>query len=302
MGAKTPPFRMKTPPFRMPLLLSLFTGAAALTAPTARTSRYVNELLNTVQSTDRGVKASAEQRQIVDGLVARLERSYEGTVAADSPEWLYRECEVAYVGQRSSRKANAAGGRFRGRVGRLLFRTTAMYQHVLYHSTGNLAINFIKFRLLGLLPGSVVLRGAVEPEADREALGARWNRTLSENTIRAAFRSPRVAFGPLTLDLGPTSEVRLDTTYLDDRIRVSRGGSSGTVFVFKACDAEDATAGDWKAVVARKPTPRSALAGGFGAAAATAAALRAWVPCAAFALLAAKLITSTGGIVVDRAS
>ena len=132
----------------------------------------IRDRLNTVQSTDRGVKASAEQRQIVDGLVARLERSYEGTVAADSPEWLYRECEVAYVGQRSSRKANAAGGRFRGRVGRLLFRTTAMYQHVLYHSTGNLAINFIKFRLLGLLPGSVVLRGAVEPEADREALGA----------------------------------------------------------------------------------------------------------------------------------
>ena len=119
MGAKTPPFRMS-------LLLSILASAAALTAPTARTSRYVNELLNTVQSTDRGVKASAEQRQIVDGLVARLERSYEGTVAADSPEWLYRECEVAYVGQRSSKKANAAGGRFRGRVGRLLFRTTAM--------------------------------------------------------------------------------------------------------------------------------------------------------------------------------
>ena len=304
-----------------------------------------------------------------ESLVARLERSYEGTVAADSPEWLYRECEVAYVGQRSSRKANAAGGRFRGRVGRLLFRTTAMYQHVLYHSTGNLAINFIKFRLLGLLPGSVVLRGAVEPEADREALGARWNRTLSENTIRAAFRSPRVAFGPLTLDLGPTSEVRLDTTYLDDRVlitarkttnrdrggalfcgmltsqglicdrklrlghteierrdrharafrprscrscyaqvRISRGGSSGTPFVFRACAADDKRKDAWKRVAEATPVSAKTAGVGVGALAAVAAGTAArigtknvaFAPAVVLALASAKLLTSTGGIVVTR--
>ena len=273
--------------------------ASALTAPTARGARYVDELLKTVDGTDRGVRATAETRSIVDGLVSRLERSYDG-VAAETPEWLYRECEVAYVGQRDSRNANAAGGKFRGRLGRVLFRTTAMYQHVLDEGGAACAVNFIKFRLLGLLPGSVVLRGRVEPETDLEALGKKWNRTLSRNTIRAAFQSPRVALGPVVFDVGPTSDVRLDTTYLDERIRVSRGGSSGTVFVFKACE-DDAAASQWKSVCSRERTTISAPKAGAvaGAASLAAAAAKKWIPAAALALVAAKLLTSTGGIVVD---
>ena len=91
-----------------------------------RESTYVDELLNTVATTDRGVKASPEKRKLVDGLVKRLERSYAGSDAAATPEWLYRETEVVYVGQRDSRRANAAGGKFRGRFGRLIFSTKAL--------------------------------------------------------------------------------------------------------------------------------------------------------------------------------
>ena len=54
----------------------------------------------------------------------------------------------------------------------------------------------------------------------------------------ASFDSPRISIGgpkvglPV-LRLGPTSEVQLDTTYLGPRLRISRGATSGTPFVFK---------------------------------------------------------------------
>ena len=155
--------------------------------------------------------------------IARLERSYKGTDASETPEWLYRDSEVVYVGQRSSKRANAAGGRFRGRIGRLLFRTTALYQHIQKDGESLRAVNANRFRFLGLLPGCAVLRGSAEKENDLEALSAKFDRTLSENTLRASFERPKIAFGPLVFEAGPSSVVRLDTTYLDDRVRPQRG-------------------------------------------------------------------------------
>mmetsp|Transcript_1349 Transcript_1349/g.4039 ORF Transcript_1349/g.4039 Transcript_1349/m.4039 type:complete len:328 (+) Transcript_1349:188-1171(+) len=303
--------------------LALFIAlqaAAALLAPRApasspprfsrttrlqgRESAYVDQLLEVVEPTDRGVKATPEKRAIVDGLIKRLERSYKGTDAAATPEWLFRETEVVYVGQRDSRRANAAGGKFRGRFGRLLFSTKALYQHVLKEGGREIAVNANRFRFLGLVPGCAVLRGTVAPEEDYEALGRKWNRTLSSNTLRASFERPRVTLGPLAFAVGPPSTVRLDTTYLDERVRISRGGSSGTPFVFKAC-AGDAGAALWRDVVAKKPVA-AAKAGVFVAAAAVLAAVPALkrppvalAPAGVLGLVALKLLTSTGGIVVE---
>jgi hypothetical protein len=186
--------------------------------PNARNAKYVDQLLDVVSKTDRGVRAKEGTRNIIDGLIARLERSYKGTDASETPEWLYRDSEVVYVGQRSSKRANAAGGRFRGRVGRLLFRTTALYQHIQKDGDSLRAVNANRFRFLGLLPGCAVLRGAAEKENDIEALSAKFDRSLSENTLRASFEQPKIAFGPLVFEAGPASVVRLDTTYLDDRV------------------------------------------------------------------------------------
>ena len=80
------------------------------------------------------------------------------------------------------------------------------------------AVNANRFRFLGLLPGCAVLRGSAEKENDLEALSAKFDRTLSENTLRASFERPKIAFGPLVFEAGPASVVRLDTTYLDDRV------------------------------------------------------------------------------------
>jgi len=130
---------------------------------------------------------------------------------------------VVYVGQRSSKRANAAGGRFRGRIGRLLFRTTALYQHIQKDGETLRAVNANRFRFLGLLPGCAVLRGSAEKENDLEALSAKFGRALSENTLRASFERPKIAFGPLVFEAGPSSVVRLDTTYLDDRVWILCG-------------------------------------------------------------------------------
>jgi hypothetical protein len=58
----------------------------------------------------------------------------------------------------------AAGGRFRGKVGRSLFRTAGLYQSVI---APDIVTNKIEFRLLGLIPGSVGLRGKVLPIGER---------------------------------------------------------------------------------------------------------------------------------------
>ena len=205
------------PPTQPRQRLTLAANVASA-KPNARNAKYVDQLLDVTAGTDRGVRAKEGTRNIIDGLIARLERSYKGTDASETPEWLYRDSEVVYVGQRSSKRANAAGGRFRGRIGRLLFRTTALYQHIQKDGESLRAVNANRFRFLGLLPGCAVLRGSAEKENDLEALSAKFDRTLSENTLRASFDRPKIAFGPLVFEAGPASVVRLDTTYLDDRV------------------------------------------------------------------------------------
>ncbi|CAN0581604.1 unnamed protein product, partial [Ectocarpus sp. 12 AP-2014] len=68
---------------------------------------------------------------------------------------------VAYVSSGSSQRGNPAGGRWRGRVGRTLFRqaTEEMFQHLLEPAT---AVNMVVFRAFGLLTGCVTLRGDFE--------------------------------------------------------------------------------------------------------------------------------------------
>ena len=125
---------------RRPYTMQLGEGSDAL------------NLLKEIQGTDRGIKADRAQRARIDSLICALESSWKGTNALDDPRWkgyLYRNCEVSYVGQSDSNKANAAGGRFRGRLGRLVFRTTALFQHILdctgmqVEGSAGLAVNVI---------------------------------------------------------------------------------------------------------------------------------------------------------------
>ena len=92
------------------------------------------------------------------------------------------------------------------------------------------------------------------------------------------------------------------------QVRISRGGSSGTPFVFRACAADDARKDAWKRVADATPVSAKS-AGAFCAVAALGAGTAAarvgtkkvaYAPAAVLLLAALKLVTSTGGIVVTR--
>ena len=92
------------------------------------------------------------------------------------------------------------------------------------------------------------------------------------------------------------------------QVRISRGGSSGTPFVFRVCAADDASKDAWRRVADAAPVSAKS-AGAFCAVAALGAGTAAarvgtrkvaFAPAAILLLAALKLVTSTGGIVVTR--
>ena len=94
---------------------------------------------------------------------------------------------------------------------------------------------------------------------------------------------------------------------IDAQVRISRGGSSGTPFVFRACSDTDTRKDAWKRVADAAPVSAKS-AGAFCAVAALAAGTAAarvgtkvaFAPAAVLLLAALKLLTSTGGLVVTR--
>ena len=138
-----------------------------------------DKLIALIEGTDRGISASDATRMEILGQIEELEEGWRGTdaFAATQSGYLLRNTEVAYVGQASSKAANAAGGKYRGRIGRFLFRTDALFQHVL---APDVAVNVIQFRLIGLIPGQAILKGAwaiAASDAERTALQRNGTRT-----------------------------------------------------------------------------------------------------------------------------
>jgi hypothetical protein len=134
------------------------------------------------------------------------------------------------------------------------------------------AINVIRLDLLfGLIPVWIVLRGdAVPLDQDlndndnddsndsnddydtRNKKKTKPNPTLlpglSSRAVRAYFDRPRIAFGKRwVFSFGPTSSVVLDAPYADSNIRIGKGGTSGTLFVFARVSEDDTEATEeWK--------------------------------------------------------
>ena len=133
-------------------------------------------------------------------------------------------------------------------------------QHILppvKESSIGQAINVIRLDLLGgLIPIWIMLRGDAVP------LTKDLNETLSKTpllpnltnrSVRAYFDRPRIAVGKFAFSLGPTSSVVIDTPYVDDRLRVGIGGTSGTKFVFKRVpDSDKEAIEEWKWLLNRK--------------------------------------------------
>jgi hypothetical protein len=161
-----------------------------------------------------------------------------------------------------------------------------------------MAVNLLCFKLFGVLPGAVVLAGPVAPvdpappqppAATAPEDGVAGVSAAGRNRVRACFGPPRVALGRLpALSVGPASAVLLDTTYLGPRLRVSRGGTSGTPFVFQRLVGPAAAAAAARSTPASRPPAAHAAA---AAAAAAWARAEAWRP----------LVARRAGVLTARA-
>ena len=57
-------------------------------------------------------------------------------------------------------------------------------------------------------------------------------KALDEKWVEVTFVAPRFELGSLKFAYGGESKVKLQTTYLDETVRIGRGGK-GSIFVFK---------------------------------------------------------------------
>ena len=194
-------------------------------------------------------------------------------------------------------KDNPVGGKWTR-----LWKVQRMLQHVLpsdsasssdMTSTSSVAqvVNAIRLDLLWRVIGIwVLLRGDAVPlkqdvarkkSEGKDTTPKKGNPpllpNLSDRTVRVYFDRPRiglrlfragggnnrkVAFERV-LSLGPTSSVVLDTPYVDNRIRIGRGGTSGSQFVFARVSDDDEEAKEgWRWVLdsaARKTLSKNQL-------------------------------------------
>lgn len=283
---------------------SLVTKAIVASKPPPTGPAPVDRLLELARPTDRGLDANETIRARIDNIIRSCELRYDGPADIAEDSRLYSPCDLIYTSQVSSEKANAAGGKFRGRFGRKNFRTETLRQDIVRDGDTVTAVNHLGFRLFGKVPGDVVLAG---PAVREDAPGAKRSETAKSHlSVRASFGQPRVRFGPLNLRVGPESSVYLDTTFVDERVRISTGGTSGTKFVFEriaGAEAAGAARRAWRKVLEAKSITARALAGALIAAAALVVAVPA-LPSLALglplALGGAAVLKSTGGIVVNK--
>ena len=193
---------------------------------------------------------------------------------------------------------NPVGGKWTRKTGlaQKLLNTRATYQHLLPTNSTGLAqiqransyrndviaeaVNVISLEaLFGLIRLNVILRGDAIPlsleerevcediaksKAKDKGVDNKVGK-LTPLTVRAKFDPPRIVFGRrgriLNLNLGPRSSVVLDTTYCDNSIRVGKGGTSGTKFLFRRIpsrsDADVEKANEWQPLLARRPMRKS---------------------------------------------
>ncbi|KAL4445848.1 hypothetical protein ABPG77_009047 [Micractinium sp. CCAP 211/92] len=205
-------------------------------ASQARASQLVDQVLEAIRDTDGGDRVSPAMRQQVDGWLQEL--GAIGDARAQRPLQdpnIFGNYEVAYVSMGKAQYGQPAGGRFRGGLGKLLFRTTLLAQSVLQP---DVVTNKVAFRLLGLIPGSVGLRGSFVSCPDREGGEDR------KDTVKVFFEPPVLSLpGGVHIRIGPPSSVVLKTTYVDERVRLGLG-SRGSYFVFTRGGAADAAGMD----------------------------------------------------------
>ncbi len=118
---------------------------------------------------------------------------------------LFGNYAVDYAGAGSRQRGAPAGGSYEGTLGKLIFKNTGLFQHLLYpideeRSYGDvIVVNQVSGRLLSLIPMYVVLYGIARfLDTDERAVVMQNNKSeqagvsLSEKTVEAVFEPPRI--------------------------------------------------------------------------------------------------------------
>ncbi|CAI0376476.1 unnamed protein product [Linum tenue] len=168
----------------------------------------VDSILSKVSETDRGVSLKKEEHAAVGEVAGELQK-YCVPEPVKCP-LIFGEWDVVYCSNPTS-----PGGGYRSSVGRLFFKTKEMVQAVEAPDTVR---NKVKFSLFGFLDGEVSLKGKLI------ALDGSW--------IQVIFEPPQLKVGALDFQYGGESEVKLQITYVDEKIRLGKG-SRGSLFVFQ---------------------------------------------------------------------
>ncbi|GFH45914.1 hypothetical protein CTEN210_02388 [Chaetoceros tenuissimus] len=199
---------------------------------------------------------------------------------------------VTHVVQKPERENdNPVGGKWTRKSNKLtsLVRPPRTYQHLLptnYTGQGKLqvsikgnttdesrmatvvaeAVNVISFDSIffNLIKLHIILRGDAVAlnKSERKENERKYNQSLSNFAVKAFFDPPRIVLGKRgrlgNFQLGPPTSVVLDTTYNDAVVRVGKGGSSGTRFIFSRCrEGQDSRlAKEFLTFINRKPTRR----------------------------------------------
>lgn len=204
--------------------------------------------------------------------ISDLEGSYAPSDDDARFEPLLGLYEVSYV-KTAKTGDNPVGGKWTKRSGlpQKILKTRRAFQHIAAtNSTGRgallaldgrkvvaEAINVISLEALwGLCRCSVILRGdAIALNTTERSINV--SQPLSTVAVRAIFDAPRIVFGKtgrwFNINIGPKSSVLLDASFVDDRIRIGVGGTSGTRFVFKRCQETDEEATEFRGLLAMKP-------------------------------------------------
>ncbi|XP_022855491.1 probable plastid-lipid-associated protein 8, chloroplastic [Olea europaea var. sylvestris] len=123
---------------------------------------------------------------------------------------LFAEWDVLYCSNPTS-----PGGGYRSSIGRLFLKTNDMIQVVEAPDTER---NRVSFSVLGLLEREVSLKGKLM------ALDEKW--------IQVVFKPLELKVGGLEFTHDGKSEVKLEITYIDEKIRLGKG-SRASLFVFQ---------------------------------------------------------------------
>ncbi|KAK9144406.1 hypothetical protein Sjap_004309 [Stephania japonica] len=207
----TPPSTLRFPPrsqHRKPMISR--TAASVTTQDGVRTSLddLVVSILSKVSGTDRGVSLSKEEHKEVAAVASKLQN-----YCVDKPvacPLIFGEWDVMYCSNPTS-----PGGGYRSAIGRIVFKTKDMIQIV---EAPDIVRNRVSFSAFGFLDGEVSLKGKL--------------RALDDKWVQVIFEAPELKVGGLEFKYGGQSEVQLEITYIDEKIRLGKG-SRGSLFVFQ---------------------------------------------------------------------